>query len=154
MKQDIYAGAREWAYKNVRRRIIAEKFIGNNEEELMDYKFFCFNGIPRYCQVISGRGHDMSIDFYDKNWTHQPFHEPKNYPFSRNRICPPVSLQKMLDFSQLLSAGIPFIRVDFYEIDGHPYLGELTFYPTSGIGGFDPEEWDHILGNYITLLEG
>ena len=153
MKQNIYQELREWPYKNVKRRIIAEKYIENNEEDLIDYKFFCFNGIPKYCQVISGRNDVMSIDFYDKEWCHQPFHEPKNYPFSEKSITPPKSLHLMLCFAQRLSAGIPFIRVDFYEVDGHPYFGELTFYPTSGVGGFNPEEWDHVLGDFITVTE-
>lgn len=151
LKKDIYKSCREWPYKNVKHRIIAEKYIGNNNEDLKDYKFFCFNGVPKYCQVISGRNDIMSIDFFDTEWNHLPFHEPRHYPFSNKDIDTPQSLSEMLRLSQMLSLGIPFIRVDFYEVNNHPYFGELTFYPTSGIGGFCPEEWDVYLGEEILL---
>ena len=151
MRQNIYRAWREWPYKDVKRRIIAEECLDNHGEELKDYKFFCFNGIPEYCQVISGRDDVMSIDFFDGEWTHQPFHEPKNYPFSQQDIASPTSLQMMLALSRKLSAGFPFIRVDFYEMNGHPYFGELTFFPTSGVGGFSPKEWNYILGDLIKL---
>ena len=151
MKQDIYKTYREWPYKNVPRRVIAERYIGNQYEDLKDYKFFCFNGDPQYCQVISERHNIMSIDFFDTRWNHQPFHEPRHFPFSKQKVEPPLSLSKMLKFSQLLSIDIPFIRVDFYEVNGHPYFGELTFFPTSGVGGFDPEEWDEVFGRMITI---
>lgn len=153
MKGDIYKGYREWPYKNVKRRIIAEIYIGNQCEDLKDYKFFCFNGEPKYCQVIGGRNYAMTIDFFDTTWNHQPFHEPKQFPFSLKPVNSPHSLQLMLELSRKLSKGIPFLRVDFYEIDNHPLFGELTFYPTSGFGGFNPEEWDETLGGYITLPE-
>ena len=153
LKGDIYKAYREWPYKNVKRRIIAEQYIGKQNEDLKDYKFFCFNGEPKFCQVISGRSDVMSIDFFDTEWNHQPFHEPKQFPFSKKEIDSPQSLSEMLRLSRLLSDGIPFIRVDFYEVNGHPFFGELTFFPTSGIGGFIPERWDYILGKFIILCE-
>ena len=151
LKGDIYKAFREWPYKEVKRRIIAEQYIGKSPEDLKDYKFFCFNGEPKYCQVISGRHDVMSIDFFDTEWNHQPFHEPKQFPFSKQKMDPPLSLNKMLKYSQLLSMNIPFIRVDFYEVNGLPYFGELTFFPTSGVGGFYPKEWDGVFGEMISL---
>lgn len=151
LKGDIYKAFREWPYKDVKRRIIAEQYIGKSHEDLKDYKFFCFNGEPKYCQVISGRHDVMSIDFFDTEWNHQPFHEPKQFPFSQQKMDSPLSLSKMLKYSQLLSTNIPFIRVDFYEVNGLTYFGELTFFPTSGVGGFDPKEWDGVFGEMISL---
>lgn len=151
MNYEIFKGWREWPYKNVRHRIIAEKYVSNEYDELKDYKFFCFNGTPWFCQVISNRETTMSIDFFDMEWNHLPLHEPKQYPFSSQIIPPPKCLTEMHKIAQLLSFGIPFLRIDLYEVNNHPYFGELTFYPTSGMGGFSPEEWDFIFGDLIQL---
>lgn len=152
--RDIYRLWREWPYKNVKTRIIAEKYL---EEEngatggLADYKFFCFGGDPKYCQVISDRGRSMAIDFFDENWNHQPFHEPRRYPFADELPKKPVCHDEMRALAAVLSEGFPFIRVDFYELNGTVYFGELTFFPTSGYGGFDPAEWDGTFGKLIDL---
>lgn len=151
LRQNYFLHNREWPYKNVKPRIIAEQYISDNDEDLKDYKFFCFNGDPLYCQVISGRNSNMTIDFYDRDWNHQSFHEPFFYPFSDKGHCRPSRFDEMLQLSKQLSLGIPFIRVDFYQVNNQVYFGELTFYPTSGMGGFDPEEWDNIFGNLINL---
>lgn len=152
--RDIYRLWREWPYKNVKTRIIAEKYL---EEEngatggLADYKFFCFGGDPKYCQVISDRGRSMAIDFFDENWNHQPFHEPRRYPFAAELPKKPACHDEMRALAAVLSEGFPFIRVDFYELNGTVYFGELTFFPTSGYGGFDPAEWDGTFGKLIDL---
>lgn len=153
LESDIYSSLREWPYKNVKKRIIAEKFISDNDcTDLPDYKFFCFNGDPKYCQVIAGRETGTTtIDWYDVDWKHQPFHEPKNYPFSTREHNRPKHIEEMIFLAKKLSAGHPFIRVDLYEINGQVKFGELTFFPTSGMGGFNPEEWDYKLGEWIKL---
>lgn len=153
MKGDVYRYYREWPYKNVKRRIIAEQYIGIKNDDLKDFKFFCFNGEPKYCQVIGGRKTNMVIDFFDTDWNHQPFHEPKHYPFSAQIVNRPHSFQLMLELSRKLSADIPFLRVDFYEIGNHPLFGELTFFPTSGLGGFEPDKWDKVFGENIILAK-
>ena len=145
----IYRQFREWPYKNVKRRIIAETLIGNGQ--MNDYKFFCFDGDVKLCQVISGRESIMSIDFFDKGWKHQPFHEPKEYPFSAHEITKPKLYDKMWDIARSLCVEHHFIRVDLYEISGRIYFGELTFFPTSGMGGFTPKAWDYTLGKWIKL---
>lgn len=145
----IYRQFREWPYKNVKRRIIAETLIGDGQ--MNDYKFFCFDGDVKLCQVISGRESTMSIDFFDKEWRHQPFHEPKEYPFSVHEITKPKLYDKMWDIARSLCIEHCFIRVDLYEANDHIYFGELTFFPTSGMGGFDPKEWDYTLGQWIKL---
>lgn len=152
IKKDYYVISREWPYKNVKPRIIAEQYmVDESGYELKDYKFFCFNGEPKYCQVISGRKECMSIDFYNKEWIHQPFHEPKKYPFSEKKIIKPINYEKMISMASQLSAGIPFVRIDFYSIYKDIYFGEITFFPTSGMGGFKPEEWDFTFGSWIEL---
>ncbi len=154
MRRNIYKLFREWPYKNVKPRILAEKFMedkSNCKLGLNDYKFFCFNGIPQYCQIISNRESLMTIDFFDMEWRHQPFHEPRKYPFSEVVPSKPQSYDEMKKLATKLSEGFPFIRIDFYEIEGKVFFGEMTFFPTSGYGGFDPEEWDEILGSMIEI---
>lgn len=152
LKSDIYKKLKEWPYKNVQSRIIVEKLLEfPSGVDLFDYKFFCFNGEPEYCQVISGRNQVMSIDFFDKNWIHQSFHEPKIFPFAKVKPVKPIGYELMLDFARKLSKGIPFVRIDLYNIKGKIYFGEITFYPTSGFGGFSPEEWDLKFGKLIKL---
>ena len=119
--------------------------------DLPDYKFFCFNGEPQYCQVISGRNETMCIDFFDRDWNHQPFHEPKNYPFAAVESQKPSCFEKMWDMARKLAQDKAFSRIDFYQVKDKVYFGEITFYPTGGIGGFDPEEWDEIFGQMINL---
>lgn len=151
-ERNIYKNFREWPYKNVRPRFIAEQLLEMPDgSDLMDYKFFCFNGEPKYCQVISGRNDVMSIDFFDMEWVHQPFHEPRNYPFAEVRPLKPINFDLMKDLSRKLADNIPFVRIDFYNISGKIYFSEITFFPTSGLGGFSPEEWDLKFGRMINL---
>lgn len=152
LKSCIYRQYREWPYKNVKRRIIAEALIGNGYTE--DYKFFCFEGEVKLCQVISGRESTMTIDFYDKEWNHQPFHEPKAYPFSKRPLRRPALYDKMWEVAQALCKNQHFIRIDLYAVNDQIYFGELTFFPTSGMGGFEPQEWDYKFGEWIKLPEG
>ena len=93
----------------------------------------------------------MSIDFFDMEWVHQPFHEPRNFPFAE--VCPskPLNFDLMRDLSRKLADNIPFVRIDFYNISGKIYFSEITFFPTSGLGGFSPEEWDLKFGRMINL---
>ena len=143
LKQDYYLTGREWPYKNVNRKILAEKFISlEDNSDLKDYKFFCFNGEPKYCQVISDRERKMSIDFFDKNWNHMNFHEPKEYPFASLLPTKPENLDLMWSLAKTLALQIPFVRIDFYNLNGKIFFGEITFFPTNGMGGFDPEVWD------------
>lgn len=153
LKENYFMSNREWPYKDVPRRILAEKYIdpapGTND--LPDYKFFCFDGKPKYCQVISGRNTTMCIDFFDREWRHQPFHEPYNYPFADEEPPKPKHLEKMWQAATTLAADKPFSRIDFYQVGGFVYFGEITFFPTSGMGGFNPPEWDYKFGEWINL---
>ena len=157
LKRDrIYATLREWPYKGVSPCIIAEQFISpsllSQQSDLIDYKFFCFNGEPLYCQVIRDRRTNETIDFYDMEWNHQEFVGLN--PSVRNEDIPverPEKLAEMKEICQKLSKDIPFIRVDLYVVDNHVYFGELTFFPASGFGSFTPEIWQHKLGELIQL---
>ena len=149
---------REWPYKNVSKRLIVEKFIipsdkvDDHNYDLTDYKFFCFNGKPMYCQVIRDRHTKETIDFYDMYWNHQEFVGLN--PVARNGLNPvarPKHLDKMIEICEKLSKGLPFLRVDLYVVDDKEYFGELTFYPASGLGVFTPNEWNRKLGDLITL---
>ena len=157
---------REWPYKNVSKRLIVEKFIipsdkvDDHNYDLTDYKFFCFNGKPMYCQVIRDRHTKETIDFYDMYWNHQEFvglnPVARNglNPVARNGLNPvarPKHLDKMIEICEKLSKGLPFLRVDLYVVDDKEYFGELTFYPASGLGVFTPNEWNRKLGDLITL---
>lgn len=153
LKTDGYTDYREWPYKNVKRRILAEQYIEPTLEsgDLPDYKFFCFNGEPKYCQMISGRGVKMCIDFFDREWNHQPFHEPKNFPFADVIPQKPQNYDEMWHTASRLAQGMPFVRIDFYNVNGRILFGEITFFPTSGMGGFSPEKYDYMLGQMIKL---
>ena len=153
MKKDIYRNWREYPYKDIPHRILAEKYMEDaaSKDDLHDYKFFCFNGEPKYCQVISGRESKMCIDFFDKDWIHQPVHEPYCYPFADVEPQKPQNYEQMWDFAKELAKNKSFSRIDFYEVDGKIYFGEITFYPTSGFGGFNPPYWDEKFGSWIKL---
>lgn len=158
LKQDYYLTGREWPYKNVSRKIIAEKYMKNEHEtELKDYKFFCFNGEPKYCQVISDRSTNETIDFFDMNWEHQEFiglnneNDSNEFTNSKYTIEKPVTFEKMKEFAYILAKNTKFVRIDFYEIERKLYFGEITFYPASGFGNFKPSEWNEKLGEMVNL---
>ena len=153
LKTDFYLLGREWPYKNVKRRIIAEKYMEDKRthNDLLDYKFMCFNGSFRCSFVCSDRNSTdgLKVTFYDIEWEKMPFH--RHYPSADYDIPRPSSYTEMIRLAEKLSRDIPFLRVDFYEINNHPYFGELTMYPGSGFEEFVPVEWDYILGSWIKL---
>lgn len=156
LKQDYYlTGGREWPYKNVPRKITCEKYMSDGRSDLIDYKFYCFNGKPIYCQVIAGRTSYETMDFYDEKWKLQDFtrfdSSKTPFPHAVVKIDKPKSLSAMLRLATILSAGIPYVRVDFYEIDDRPYFGEMTFFPLSGFGEFTPAKYNEIFGDLISL---
>ena len=158
-KGDLYRVYREWPYKNVPRRIIAEPLIENMEDsnqDIVDYKFYCFNGIPKYCQVIKDRNTKETIDFFDMDWGHQvfyglnPVYGPMIVPATIRPI-KPMHFNEMVTIARKLSEGTAFSRIDLYDTFNGPLFGEITFYPASGIGTFIPCEYNMILGEMIKL---
>ena len=151
-KGDIYKIFREWPYKNVPKRIIAEKFMTNNGKDLEDYKIHCFNGEPKFILVCSNRygGGAMVDDFYTTEWELMDVRRP-GHPKSEKALKAPEHLKQMLELSRILSKEIPFLRTDFYIIDNKIYFGELTFFPASGMSKYQPEEWDLHFGEMLKL---
>lgn len=151
LKQDYYLSSREWPYKDVPRKIIAEENIAIGTEELKDYKFMCFNGRVKCSFVCSDRfsGDGLKVTFFDREWNVMPFE--RCYPKSNVQIAKPNNYDKMIELAEKLAKDIPFVRVDFYDLDDRIYFGELTFYPGSGFEEFRPEKWDWELGSWINL---
>lgn len=151
---DTYKGGREWPYKNVPRRIIAEQFLETRPEvvDLPDYKWYCFNGEPKYCQVIQNRHAKETIDFFDTEWNHQEF-VGLNPAVGPAVVTPkrPKYLETQIKIAQKLSKGLTFARIDLFETSNNTYFGEITFYPMSGLGVFSPEQYNEILGRMMRL---
>ena len=153
LNEDYFITSREWPYKNVKRRIIAEKFMETeNGEEIKDFKVHNFCGEPEFILVCDGRfsKEGLTEDFYDISWKHLDIKRP-DIPNRSEHHEKPQNLEKMIELSRKLAKEIPFVRTDFYEIDGKLYFGEITFFPASGMKTFYPQEWDHKLGEWIKL---
>lgn len=148
--KNFYYQVREWPYRDVRPRILAEPLMkGNGCDELWDYKLMVFNGTVRSSFVCSNREKGLNVTFFDTEWNRMPFE--RHYPQDPNPIPKPDSYEEMVCLAERLAEGIPFVRVDFYEIDGRPYFGEMTLYPGSGWEEFTPPKWDRVLGDWLTL---
>lgn len=152
LKNNYYYQNREWPYKNVEKRIIAEPYlVDESGYELKDYKFFCFDGKVEYLFIATNRNSstDTYFDFYDKNFKHL---ELKNgHDNSPVHISKPKNFDKMIELAEKLSKNITHVRVDFYNINGKIYFGEMTFYHWSGFKKFEPNKWDKIFGDCIKL---
>lgn len=153
LKRNFYYIGREWPYKDVRPRIIAEKYMEDRVDgELRDYKFFCFNGEPKAMFIASDRASDhVKFDYFDLDFKHLDIKQ--KYPHADRLLRKPETFDKMVEFSRTLSKGFPHVRVDFYEVEGHLYFGELTFYHFSGFMPFEPNKWDYIFGEWLKLPE-
>lgn len=158
LSRNFYWKGREWAYKDVKPRLIAEELLVDNTltkkgNSLTDYKFYCFAGIPKYCQVIRNRDINETIDIFDMNWKLQEFTgmnlPGREYPHSKDDINEPESFDQMKKSAAILSKNTRFLRVDFYEVQGKMYFGELTFFPFSGFGVFEPDSWNYTFGSWI-----
>lgn len=146
---------REYPYKDVPHRIIIEKFLTNGaDNELNDYKFYCFNGRAEYCQLIANRSTKETIDFYNRNWEHQEFIGLNaKAVFADKEVERPENYSEMLDIADKIAHTIntPFVRIDLYNANKRIYFGEITFFPLSGFGSFRPKVWDNKLGELIKL---
>lgn len=151
MRISGYDTLREWPYKNVIRRIIAEPYLEDRETgELTDYKFFCFNGSVKAMFVGTERGKgDVKFDFFDENYNH--LNLIQLHPMSAHPRPKPRQFELMKELASRLSAGIPHVRVDLYECNGCVYFGELTFFHHGGVVPFHPESWDYTFGSWLQL---
>lgn len=152
LDRDYYIRNREWPYKNVPHRIIAEPYMEDSSAgELRDYKFFTFGGVPKVLYIAQGRGGngETVADFFDMDFNPLPFtidHDMAPIPPAI-----PKNFELMKELATKLSEGTPQLRVDFYEVDGRVYFGEMTFFHCSGMESFHPEQWDRVFGNWVTL---
>ncbi|MCF0127837.1 MAG: glycosyl transferase [Pseudobutyrivibrio sp.] len=153
LKRNFFYEGRQWPYKNVRPRIIAEKYmVDESGYELKDYKFFCFNGDPKIMFVATDRttlNEETKFDFYDMDFEHLSI--SNGHPLSTKSIKKPGTFDEMRELASILAANIPHVRIDFYDINGQIYFGEMTFYHHSGFCPFEPNEWDIKLGEWIDL---
>lgn len=155
LRRNYFYEMREYPYKDVSPRIIVEKYIVDDDEDLLDYKFMCFNGKVKCSFVCSERfsKDGLKVTFFDRNWNKLPF--IRKYPNSNLMIPKPINYEKMIEFSEKIALEVvsPFVRIDFYNIKGKIYFGEITFHPGSGLEVFKPIIWDRILGDWIQLPE-
>lgn len=156
---------REWPYKGVKPYLIAETFLENEPDsrisleehqisphsDIVDFKFMCFNGKMLCCFTCTDRfsNDGLKVTFYDKNWEIMPFE--RNHPRETVPCKRPFNFDKMVWAAERLSIGIPFARIDFYEVNQKPYFGEITLYPGSGLEAFQPDKWDEIMGSWLSL---
>lgn len=147
-----YDTLREWPYKNVPRRILAEKYIEPKagEDGLVDYKFFCFDGEVRALFIATDRsGKEVKFDFFDSEFNHLDLYQ--RHPMSGKNIPKPNCFEEMKSVASSLSKGLPEARVDLYEVNGNVYFGEITFFHHGGVVPFHPDKWDYVFGTWITL---
>ena len=149
--KNYYLYSREWPYKNVKPRVIAEEYIEETEDELKDYKFFCFNGKAKVFKVDFDRFTDHFANYYDIEGNLMPFGEAQYPPRPDRMINLPSNLERMIELAEILSKNIRFLRVDFYNVNNRILFGELTFSPDGGMGRFTSADWDRTLGGWLVL---
>lgn len=150
LTENYYLKEREWIYKDIKPRIIAEKYIEEESGQLKDYKIYCFDGEPKIIGVIFNQALDTKGNFYDLEWN--LLDKELNYPSDSSvKINKPARLDDMLDVSRKLSSGFPHVRVDLYNVNNKVIFGELTFTTENGMGRFHPSEFEKELGSYLKL---
>jgi hypothetical protein len=153
LRTNFFWKTREWPYKQVKPRIIAEQYMEDKDtNELRDYKFFCFNGEPKIMFVATERqkeGTETKFDFFDTDYNHLDI--INGHPMADVPPQKPKNFDLMLSLAMKLSQGIPHVRIDFYEVNGKVFFGEFTFSHWSGNMPFEPEEWDYQLGEWLSL---
>lgn len=157
LKRNYYYSGREWPYKNVQPRIIAEKYMEDKEQgELRDYKFYTFNGEPHFLLLATNRlssSKELNFDYFDMSFNHLPLvnhWHPNNTDGIPSK---PIHFEEMKQLARKLAEGIPHVRVDFYEANGLVYFGEMTFYDMSGFLRLSPPTWEKEWGDLIKLPE-
>ncbi len=152
LKLNVYTIGREYPYKGIKPKIIAEKYMTpEGETDINDYKFFCFNGKPEIMFIATERNVDCKFDFYDMDFNHLDI--VNIHPQSGKTIEKPQLFDEMKEIATKLSQGMKFVRIDLYEIGGKVYFGEFTFFHGGGFWLFKPEEWEKKLGDLIELTK-
>lgn len=149
---EVVKTGREWCYKNIEFKITAEKLLYSPvSNEIDDYKFLCFNGKVEYVWVDKDRYTNHTRTFFDTNWNKLQIES--DHPIYVGDIEKPKGFKTMFDAAEKIAKDFPFARVDFYDIEGEVFFGEITFYPWSGFIKFNPDRFDHELGRLFTLPE-
>ena len=151
LKRNQFYYSLEWVYKDIKPKIVVEKLIKTCDGKVpKDYKVFCFHGEPKYIMVASDRGKGTTkFDYFDMEWNH--ISVLNHYPNSEDSLQRPEELENILEYSKILSAGFPHMRVDFYIEQGKVIFGECTFFHSAGNGAFEPVEFDYEMGKYLDL---
>lgn len=155
LKRNYYLVHREWPYKNVKPRIIAEEYMEDQIGELIDYKVYAFNGQCDYVMVCFDRiKGETKFIYYDRNWNIKKEFSKDGIKYGDTiKIEKPKNLGKMFEFAEILSKNIPFVRVDFYESNGNLYFGELTFYPSAGFDNTRTKDCQEYLDKQLKVGE-
>lgn len=153
MNRNYYWKNREWPYRSVKPRILAEAYLQEDGQPLRDYKFFCFDGAAKLMFVVTDRqsSKETKFDFFDMDYRHLPV--CSGHPNSQIPPEKPGQFSKMRHLAQQLSQDFPHLRVDFYEVGGKVYVGELTLYHWGGMVPFDPPHYDAEFGQWLSLPE-
>jgi len=148
LRHNAYYGTREYPYKHIQPKVLAEEYLG---KDIIDYKFYCFDGEPKflYCGQGLTEDHSLKIDFYDLDWNLMPFYRTDYHRLGR--IPKPTHLNKMIDIARKLSKGVPFVRIDLFEVNDQVYFSEFTLCPASGFMPFVPKEYDAIVGEWLRI---
>lgn len=151
LKDNYYCHCREWPYKNVPPKIIAEAFLSDGVHDALPvYKFFCFDGEPYIAQVITNdKRPNETIDYIDMDYNKLKLKQ--NYPNSKAQLDKPSCFEEMKGMCRILTKGIPFVRCDLYDVNGKVYFSEFTFFSDAGFTKFHPKSWDRKLGDLIKL---
>lgn len=151
LKTNYYWHDREWPYKDIQPRILAEEYIEDaSGNGLFDYKFFCFDGQPQFMFIATGRAEgNTCFDFFDMEFNWIPVMQ--HYPNAHNRPQKPIGFELMKQLAAALSKGMKHVRVDFFEVNGRVYFGELTFTHFGGYERFVPDEYDKIFGAFLDI---
>lgn len=146
-----YMIGREWPYKNIKKCVFAEEYMEDSKShELTDYKFYCFNGVPKVMLIVTERNSgNAKRDYFDMDFNKLNIYD--GHQHSENNNNKPVSFEQMKGIATMLSEGIPHVRLDLYEVNGKIYFGEYTFSDAGGTGELKPKIWDRIFGDWITL---
>lgn len=158
LKQNYYWQSREWNYKNIEPKILVEEFLEDKENEsLIDYKFFCFDGVVRIVSVELGvalpdGGHNpySTRNIYNRDFEYLDVRLGRDH-FDKTLVSKPKNFDKMIEYAEVLSQPFPHCRVDLYNIDGKIFFGELTFYHGGATQKIEPKEWEKRLGDWIDL---
>ena len=147
LKHNLYPHGREWAYKHIAPRIICEEYLDGTP--LMDYNILCFDGVPRFVEVIADRLGEPRVNMFDLEWN--LLDRKYATPALGEQITRPAEFDHLLQDAVRLAQGFPFVRVDFFHDGRRFYFGELSFYPNNGLTLFNPDSFDEYLGSFLQL---